>query len=110
MTNLEFITMIEKLHKADDDSNWKFPAFLIGLGLVATIYFLSQSTRKKGILISQQLSDIETAKKANRSLGFINSQLTQEQANQQTIIENLKRDKQALINKMNEAQEKKPEA
>ncbi|MEN9884388.1 MAG: hypothetical protein RLZZ420_1605 [Bacteroidota bacterium] len=110
MTNLEVITMIEKLHKTENNSKWKVRAALIGLGLCGIIYVLYRSVQTKSKLISIQQNEIEAEKESKLHIGFLNSQLNNEVVEQKGIIENLSRDKQQLMNTIAQLQETKQES
>ena len=62
MTNPEVVTLIEKLHKTENNTKWKVRAALIGLGLGGIIYVLYRSVQTKSKLISIKQNEIETEK------------------------------------------------
>jgi FtsZ-binding cell division protein ZapB len=100
MNNYEVMNMLSKLSKEDDKSNTKtlVTVGFVMLAGVAYYQFWRNTTTKK--LLSGLTEEKDALNRMYDNLFFENQRLQQNQKNLQQTIEDLGREKQALIGKM----------
>jgi hypothetical protein len=106
MTNLEFVSMIDLLHEVKTDKNWKLYALLGSGALVLITIALWKKGKKIGGQLSICQSELGREKVITSNLRSSNSELTEAVSSKDQYIQELKREKQEMVRKIAEDNEK----
>jgi hypothetical protein len=94
MTNLEFVSMIDKLHEVKSDKQWKLYAILGLGGLLAITFITWKNGQKKGRELQGCRSEVEKVKGVAENLRVSYEQQSNTVAAQGQHIQKLNRENQ----------------
>ncbi len=110
MTNPEFIARALRQHKIDTNKKWVVGLLIFGVGAGLLAYFLGKDSKRKGLTIKKQASDLDKANDANRKLYSMFNHVVDENTKQKVENDDLRNENNILANKLKEAQGEKPQA
>ncbi len=105
MTNLKFVSMIDKLHEVKTDKNWKLYALLGGGALLLITIAFWKKGKKIGGQLSICQSELGREKAISSTLRSSNSELTEAVSGKDQYIKELKRENQEMARKIADQQE-----
>jgi hypothetical protein len=96
MTNSEFVSMIDKLHKNKSDSNWKIGAIVVGVILTGGVIALVRLGQKKNEVIKIYKSDLNKERAISLRQWHVNQNLISKTKQKDKYIQELEQKNQQL--------------
>jgi len=107
MTNLEFVSMVDKLHDVKSNKNWKLLALFGGVALLTIAITSWKKGKKKGQELLKCKSELDMEKAISKDLRDSNEELNTTVLGQVQHIQELKRKNQDMARRISEDIEKK---